>query len=208
MRAKSIDLFDEELRRCEALGIRYLVTHPGAHMGERDDPKSEFAGLERVAGALEALFEKYPKGKTIVCLEATAGQGTGLGHRMEQLAHVLKRVKQSKRLGVCLDTAHLFAAGYDFRGKKYAAFLKELDATVGIDQIRVWHLNDSKKALGSRVDRHEHIGLGTIGVEGFKPIMKDKRWRDTPKILETPKLKHEDGRDWDTVNLELLKSMM
>ncbi len=208
LRAKSIDLFDEELRRCEALGIRYLVTHPGAHMGERDDPKSELAGLERVAGALEALFEKYPKGKTIVCLEATAGQGTGLGHRMEQLAHVLKRVKTPKRLGVCLDTAHLFAAGYDFRGKKYAAFLKELDATVGINQIRVWHLNDSKKALGSRVDRHEHIGLGTIGVEGFKPIMKDKRWRDTPKILETPKLKHEDGRDWDTVNLELLKSLM
>ncbi len=207
LRAKSLAMFDEEITRCDALGIGYLVTHPGAHMGDRDDAKSEQAGLDRIAEAVVGLLKKHPKSKTIICLESTAGQGTGLGHRLEHLGRLLKQIKQPNRVGICFDTAHLFAAGYDFRGRKYAAFLKTVDQTVGIDRVKVWHLNDSKKALGSRVDRHEHIGLGTIGVEGFSPIIKDKRWSEVPKILETPKLKHEDGRDWDTVNLELLKSL-
>jgi deoxyribonuclease-4 len=207
LRAKSLALFDEEITRCDALGIGYLVTHPGAHMGDRDDAKSEQAGLERIAEAVVGLLKKHPKSKTIICLESTAGQGTGLGHRLEHLGQLLRQIKQPNRVGICFDTAHLFAAGYDFRGRKYAAFLKTVDQTVGIDRVKVWHLNDSKKPLGSRVDRHEHIGLGTIGLEGFSPIIKDKRWSDVPKILETPKLKHEDGRDWDTVNLELLKSL-
>jgi deoxyribonuclease IV len=208
LRAKSINLFDEEIARCDALGIPYLVTHPGAHMGTRDDESCEAGGCERVADALVQLFKKHPKSKTTVCLEITAGQGSGLGYKLEHLADIIKRTKHSKHLGVCLDTAHLFAAGYDFRDRKYNAFVKQLDSTVGLERVKVWHLNDSKKPLGSRVDRHDHIGKGTIGVEGFRPIVRDKRWRDTPKILETPKLKHDDGRDWDTVNLELLRSLM
>jgi deoxyribonuclease-4 len=111
-------------------------------------------------------------------------------------------------LAVCLDTAHLFAAGYDFRGRKYAKFIKEIETTVGIDRIKVLHLNDSKKELGSRVDRHDHIGRGLIGLDGFRPIVRDKRWRNIPKILETPKEKNDAGRDWDAVNLETLKGLM
>jgi deoxyribonuclease-4 len=116
-------------------------------------------------------------------------------------------VKQPERLGVCLDTAHLFAAGYDFRGPKYAAFMKDVDRTIGHDRVRVWHLNDSKKPLGSRVDRHEHIGHGEIGLDGFKPIVRDKAWKTTPKILETAKDNHEDGRPWDAVNLQTLEKL-
>jgi deoxyribonuclease-4 len=117
-------------------------------------------------------------------------------------------VKEPKRLGVCLDTAHLFAAGYDFRGRKYAKFRKELEKTIGLKRVKVWHLNDSKKALGSRVDRHDHIGRGLIGLEGFKPIVNDSIWDQVPKILETPKEKDEKGRDWDQVNLQTLRSLV
>jgi deoxyribonuclease IV len=208
LRKKSIALFDEELNRCDLLGIPYLVTHPGAHMGTRDDPADESAGLERIAEALQELIARHAKGKTIVCLEATAGQGSSLGHKLEHLQQIIKLCSKSKGLGVCLDTAHLFAAGYDFRGRKYAAFKKQLDATVGVDRVKVWHLNDSKKALGSRVDRHHHIGLGEIGLDGFRPIVRDKDWRDTPKILETAKETHESGRPWDAVNLDVLRGMM
>ena len=117
-------------------------------------------------------------------------------------------MKQPKRLGVCLDTAHLFAAGYDFRGKKYDAFRKELAKTVGISRVKVIHMNDSKKELGSRVDRHEHIGHGTIGLEGFRPFVRDESWSKVPKILETAKDPAPDGRPWDTVNLETLRGLM
>ncbi|MFT3787406.1 MAG: deoxyribonuclease IV [Tepidisphaeraceae bacterium] len=208
LRAKSVALFEEELRRCEALGIPYLVTHPGAHLCERDDEAHETAGLVRVAQALTELLAKFPKGTTTVCVESTAGQGTCLGHKLEHLGLLIKLVKPSKRIGVCLDTAHLFAAGYDFRGRKYSAFLKQLDETVGPDGVKVWHLNDSKKPLGSRVDRHHHIGHGEIGLDGFRPIVRDKRWADVPKILETAKDKDERGRDWDVVNLETLRGLM
>jgi deoxyribonuclease-4 len=117
-------------------------------------------------------------------------------------------VKQPKRLGVCLDTAHLFAGGYDFRGRKYAAFRRQVESTIGLKRVKVLHLNDSKKPLGSRVDRHDHIGKGTIGLDGFRPIVRDEAFANIPKILETPKLKHEDGRDWDEVNLETLRGLM
>jgi deoxyribonuclease IV len=208
---KSIDLFVEELSRCVTLGIPYLVTHPGAHVGGGED-----AGLKRVAQALDIVHQRLPLPRPtknsglfpITCLEITAGQGTCLGHRLEHLATIIELSKDPDRLAVCLDTAHLFAAGYDFRGRKYAKFIKEIEATVGIDRIKVLHLNDSKKELGSRVDRHDHIGRGQIGIEGFKPIVRDKRWRNIPKILETPKEKDESGRDWDAVNLETLKGLM
>jgi deoxyribonuclease-4 len=120
----------------------------------------------------------------------------------------MELVRQPKRLGVCLDTAHLFAAGYDFRGRKYAKFRKQLESTVSLKRIKVLHLNDSKKELGSRVDRHDHIGKGLIGLEGFKPIVRDEAFANIPKIMETPKLKAEDGRDWDAINLEKLKSLI
>jgi deoxyribonuclease-4 len=127
---------------------------------------------------------------------------------LEHLAENIESVRQPKRLAVCLDTAHLFAAGYDFRGRKYSAFRKQLDSIIGIKLIKVLHLNDSKKALGSRVDRHEHIGLGLIGLTGFTPFVRDSAFANIPKILETAKEKHPDGRSWDAVNLETLKSLV
>lgn len=202
LRAKSIALFVEEIARCAALKIPYLVTHPGAHMGE-----GEAAGLKRVAESLDQVYRDAPADGVTTCLEITAGQGTSLGWRLEHLAEILEQAKCADRLGVCLDTAHLFAAGYDFRGRKYAKFRKQIESTIGIGRVKVLHLNDSKKALGSRVDRHDHIGRGLIGVEGFKPFVRDKPFAKIPKILETPKGKDEAGRDWDAVNLEVLRGL-
>ncbi len=203
---KSIDAFVEELSRCVTLGIPYLVTHPGAHMGSGED-----VGLKRVAAGLDAVHKRVPQeadSPVATCLEITAGQGTSLGYKLEHLAEIIDRVKDPERLAVCLDTAHLFAAGYDWRGRKYAGFIKQLSSTVGLSRVKVWHLNDSKKPLGSRVDRHDHIGRGTIGLDGFRPIVRDARWAKTPKILETPKDKDDNGREWDSVNLEILRGMM
>jgi deoxyribonuclease-4 len=201
---KSVELFIEELTRCSLLGIPYLVTHPGAHMGEGEE-----AGIAKVAAALDVIHDQVPDDGVITCLEITAGQGSCLGHRLEHLAEIIERVKAPQRLGVCLDTAHLFAAGYDFRGaKKYAAFRKELSKTIGLSRVKVLHLNDSKKELGSRVDRHDHIGRGKIGIEGFKPFVRDSAWTKVPKILETPKEGGENGKDWDAINLETLRGLM
>jgi deoxyribonuclease IV len=204
LRAKSIALFVEELRRCVALGIPYLVTHPGAHMGEGEE-----VGLKRVAASLDAVHAQVPADGVVTCLEITAGQGSSLGYRLEHLATIIELVKEPERLGVCLDTAHLFAAGYDFRGLKYAKFRKELDSTVGVRAVRVLHLNDSKKALGTRVDRHDHIGKGFIGLDGFRPFVRDEAFANIPKILETPKDKDpESGREWDAINLETLRGLI
>jgi deoxyribonuclease-4 len=200
---KSIELFVEELTRCVTLGIPYLVTHPGAHVGSGEE-----AGLKRVAQALDVVHARVPADGVVTCLEITAGQGSSLGHRLEHLAEVISQVDAPQRLGCCLDTAHLFAAGYDFRGRKYAKFRKEVDAVLGPGRVRVLHLNDSKKDLGSRVDRHDHIGRGKIGLDGFKPWVRDPTFADVPKILETPKEKDEQGRDWDAVNLEVLRSLL
>jgi deoxyribonuclease-4 len=202
---KSVELFVEEVARCEALGIPYLVTHPGAHMGA-----GEAAGIDRIVAALNVVLDSTPSAKGVtVCLEATAGQGSSIGHRLEHLAEILGRVNAPKRFGVCLDTAHLFAAGYDYRGRRYAGFRKELDQTVGLSRVKVLHLNDSKKDLGTRVDRHDHIGRGFIGLEGFKPWVRDDAFRDVPKILETEKgTCPETGRDWDAINLDVLRSLL
>ena len=204
---KSVDLFIEELKRCVLLGIPYLVTHPGAHMGEGEEK-----GLKRVAQALDVVHEAIPQvrgaQRVVTCLEITAGQGSSLGWRLEHLAEIIEHTGAQDRLGVCLDTAHLFAAGYDFRGRKYSSFMKEVEARLGRERVKVLHLNDSKRELGSRVDRHEHIGKGTIGLEGFKPFVRDKGWKSVPMILETPKEKAPDGRDWDAVNLEVLMGLL
>jgi deoxyribonuclease IV len=199
---QSVELFVEEIRRCQLLGIPYLVTHPGAHMGAGEE-----AGITKIVAALDVIHDMIPAGGVTTCLEITAGQGSCLGCKLEHLAEIIERVRQPKRLAVCLDTAHLFAAGYDFRGRKYAKFSKEIERTVGIKRVKVLHLNDSKKDLGSRVDRHDHIGRGKIGLEGFKPIVRDEAFKDVPKILETPKEKDEQGRDWDEVNIETLRSL-
>ena len=204
---KSVELFVEELTRCRQLGIPYLVTHPGAHMGEGDE-----AGIQRVVAALNVIHDNVPdtpRGSVVTCLEVTAGQGSCLGCKLEHLAEIIERVKSPQRLGVCLDTAHLFAAGYDFRGpRKYAAFRKQLATTVGLKSVKVIHMNDSKKDLGSRVDRHAHIGQGFIGLDGFKPFVRDSAWTNVPKVLETPKEgTAPDGREWDAVNLETLRSL-
>lgn len=200
---KSVDLFVEELTRCALLGIPYLVTHPGAHVGAGEE-----AGLAKVARSLDLVHARVPDTGVVTCLEITAGQGSALGHRLEHLAEIISRVKEPKRLGVCLDTAHLFAAGYDFRGRKYDAFHKQLEKTIGLKRVKVLHLNDSKKDLGSRVDRHDHIGRGKIGLEGFKPFVRDPAWAKIPKILETPKEgRDEKGREWDLANLEALRGL-
>jgi deoxyribonuclease IV len=201
---KSIEAFADEYARTVSLGIPYLVTHPGAHLG-----CGETAGLLRVAKGLDAVFSRFVAGRTIVCLEATAGQGTSLGYRLEHLAEIHSHSAWPDRLGVCLDTAHLFAAGYDFRGRGYDRFRRELSRTIGLRRVKVLHLNDSKKALGSRVDRHEHIGKGTIGLEGFGPFVRDDAFARVPKILETPKDgTGPDGRAWDAINLDALRSLM
>jgi deoxyribonuclease-4 len=200
---KSVDLFVEEIRRCQQLEIPYLVAHPGAHMGAGEE-----AGIGKIAKALDEIHQRIEAPGVTTCLEITAGQGSCLGCKLEHLAEIIEKVKEPGRLGVCLDTAHLFAAGYDFRGGKYDAFRKEVERTIGISRVKVLHLNDSKKELGSRVDRHEHIGLGKIGVEGFRPIVRDEAFAEVPKILETPKGVDEKGRDWDVVNLGVLRGLM
>ena len=167
----------------------------------------EEEGIKRVAAAIDRAHAMVPANGVVTCLEVTAGQGSCLGCKLEHLAGIIDLVKKPKRVGVCLDTAHLFAAGYDFRGRKYSAFIKELDGVIGISRVQVWHVNDSKKELGSRVDRHAHIGKGFIGLEGFRPLVRDERWAEVPKILETPKEKDEKGREWDEVNLRVLRRL-
>jgi deoxyribonuclease-4 len=201
-RRRSVAASIVEHLRCAALGIPLLVMHPGAHLGD-----GEARGIARVARSLDAVHKATPAG-VITCLEVTAGQGTCLGHRLEHLAEIISKLRRPERAGVCLDTAHLFAAGYDLRGpRRYAALMRDVDRTVGLDRVRVWHLNDSLKPLGSRVDRHAHIGRGEIGLDGFRPIVRDRRWRKVPKILETAKGPSPDGRDWDAVNLETLRGL-
>ena len=204
LRKKSLDSLIEEHQRCDRLGITYLVMHPGAHCGDGEE-----RCLGHIAEALNQVHRIVPDTKLITCLEITAGQGTCVGHRLEQLAQIMEHVEQKKRMGVCLDTAHLFAAGYDFRGPLYQTFRDEIARTIGLRSVKVWHLNDSKKELGSRVDRHDHIGEGKIGLEGFRPIVNDAAWDSVPKMLETPKDgQAPDGRDWDLQNLERLKSLI
>jgi len=203
LRSKSITLFAEELRRCDALAIPHLVTHPGAHMGKGEDK-----GLARVAEALNRLHDKLPDAKVITCLEVTAGQGTSLGHTFEHLAAIIDQVEVDERLGVCLDTAHMLAAGYDLTSAVGARkVIRELSAIIGLDRVRVIHLNDSKVERGRRVDRHEHIGLGHVALEAFEVLVNHAKLHKCPMIMETPKQTAPDGRAWDTVNLEALRGL-
>lgn len=202
VRARSIRALKDELRRAVLLGVPYVVLHPGGHMGD-----GEQAGLRRVVEALDEVIDPHRDDPVQVLLETTAGQGTSLGHRLEHLAFILDHAACGDRLAVCADTCHMFAAGYDFRNKVgYEATLSEIDRTVGLERLAVWHLNDCLKPLGCRVDRHAHIGRGEIGREAFRLLVSDSRFADLPMILETPKA-DDAGRQMDPVNLRLLRRL-
>jgi deoxyribonuclease IV len=197
----SLNSLIQEIELATSVGLPFLVLHPGAHLGA-----GEAAGISQVVCGLDEVFAATRHSRVRIALENTAGQGSCLGNRIEHLAAVFDRVKKPERLGVCLDTAHLFAAGYDIRTPKgWDAAMGEVRALIGLDQILAFHLNDSKTALGSRVDRHEHIGKGRIGRKGFRHIVNDPRFNRHPGCLETPKSKdlHEDVQ-----NLATLRSLV
>jgi len=199
---KSIEAFVLELQRADQLGIPYVVTHPGAFT-----TSCEETGIDRVAAALDEVHKQTPKVKSQCLLETTAGQGSCLGWRFEHLGDIIAKVKHADRLGVCVDTCHIFAAGYPIADKKdYKATMAEFDRLVGVDRIRAFHLNDSVKGLGSRVDRHARIGGGQIGLEAFRNLLGDRRFREVPMYLETPK-GIEDGEELDVINLRVLREL-
>jgi len=198
---RSRDTLIVELERCEALGIPYLVLHPGSHVGTGEEE-----GLRRVAKALGEVHAACPGFRTQILLETTAGQGTNLGYTFEQLAWLLENTPEGDRLGVCLDTCHVFAAGYELRTPEgYEATMEAFDRTVGLDRLKALHLNDSRHDLGSHKDRHAHIGQGFIGLEGFRNVLNDPRLEGLPGLLETPKSPdlHEDAE-----NLAVLRSLV
>ena len=183
LRKKSITAFIDEVERCETLGIHLLIAHPGAHMGA-----GELAGIKTIARSLDEVHKSCRGFEANVALEITAGQGSCVGYRFEQIRDIIDATKESERLRVCFDTEHAFAAGYDFRTKDgYASTFEEFDELVGIERLAAFHLNDSKKELGSRVDRHDHIGQGRLGVEAFRLLLNDPRFWGIPMCLETPK---------------------
>lgn len=199
---RSIDALTVELERAEALGIADLVIHPGAHTGSGVE-----AGLDRVGRALDEVHRRTKGYGCRIALETTAGQGSCLGARFEDLRGILDRVAAPERLGVCVDTCHIFAAGYRIgTADEYTETISELDRIVGLDRVRVWHLNDSVKACGSRVDRHAGLGRGMIGLEPFGRIVADPRFAALPMILETPK-GTEGGEDLDAINLRILRRL-
>lgn len=200
---KSIDCMLVELERAEALGLPYVVMHPGAHLGEGEE-----WGLKRIAEAISRLLKKTPNFKVKVLLETTAGMKSNLGYKFEQLRAIMDMVEEKSRMGVCYDTCHTFAGGYDIRTKRaYQATMREFDKVIGLENLLAFHFNDAKKELGSRIDRHEHIGKGYIGLDGFRWIMNDRRFARTPKIIETPKGKYK-GKEWDVINLRALESLV
>jgi deoxyribonuclease IV len=199
--ANSLRALSEELVRADQLELPFLVMHPGAHLGAGED-----AGLEKIIASLDAIWAVIPKVKTKIALETTAGQGSCLGEKFEHLAAIIENVREPERLCVCLDTAHVFEAGYDIGSEAgVKKTFREFDRVIGLDRLAALHLNDSKTALGSRVDRHEHIGKGKIGLAAFRFIMRDRRFRKIPKVLETPK-----GKDLaeDVANMKTLRALL
>lgn len=200
---KSIDAFTHELERAELFGLIGVVMHPGSFVSS-----SEAAGLERIVAGLNEAHRRTPNVKALTLLETTAGQGTNLGHRFEHLQTILERVADPERVGVCVDTCHIFAAGYPLiQPEEYAATMEEFDRLIGLERIKAFHLNDSVKPFGSRVDRHAHLGRGTLGLEPFRHLVNDPRFETVPMYLETPK-GEEDGEQLDTINLRILKELV
>ena len=199
--ANSIRALSEELMRADQLELPFLVLHPGAHRGDGEE-----AALEKIIASIDKVYRKIPKTKTKIALETTAGQGSCLGHRFEHLAHIMDNVREPERLCVCLDTAHIFAAGYDISSESAVRkTFREFDQKIGLDRLAAIHLNDSKSGCGSRVDRHEHIGKGRIGLAPFRFIMRSRRLNKIPKVLETPKEK--DLRE-DVENMKTLRGLI
>jgi len=197
---RSREAFLVEMKRCEAFKIPFLVTHPGSHLN-----KGEEWGVTRIAESLSWLHQKTDGFKVRIALETTAGQGSNLGYKFEQIASMISQAEGSERLAVCLDTCHIFAAGYDITTETaYNKTISEFDRIIGLDKLTVLHFNDAKKGLGSRIDRHEHIGKGEIGEKAFGFFMRDKRFAKIPKLLETPK--GDDG-EMDKVNLAILRKL-
>lgn len=200
---KSVDAMIVELQRAEQLGIEYVVAHPGAYT-----TSTEARGLRRICRALNEVHRQTREIDAKCLLETTAGQGSNLGWKFEHLARLLDGVKDPDRLGVCFDTCHVFAAGYPMgTEKEYKATMRSFNKTVGVKQIRVFHMNDSKTKFGSRVDRHAGIGRGEMGIEPFRYLLNDRRFRKTPMILETPK-GEEKGKDLDQINLATLRKLI
>ena len=201
-RVRSCAALEQELNRATALRISDVVLHPGSHMG-----CGEAKGLEKAAESLNSVLNKRPHHTARLLLETTAGQGNSLGFRFEQIAALIDRVEDKVKIGVCLDTAHIFSAGYDIRtADSIAAVMEQFDSVVGRKYLKLLHLNDSKKDLGTRVDRHENIGEGFIGLEAFRFIMRDPGLSHIPKIIETPKDAHD--REWDRKNLDRLRDFL
>ncbi|GAB6162116.1 deoxyribonuclease IV [Desulfothermus naphthae] len=201
IRKKSIYGLIDELNRASQLGIKYVVAHPGSHGGDGTDP-----GLKRVVNSIESAIEESGPDNVLILLETTSGQGNSLGSRFEEFAYIIKKCKYSDRLGVCIDTAHIFQAGYDIRDEmSYKRTIELIDKLIGLDKIRFFHLNDSKTELGSKVDRHEHIGQGKIGLSGFRNLLNDPLFKNHSMVLETPK-----GKDLkeDKRNLKVLNSLI
>lgn len=200
---KSVEGMTVELQRAGQLGIPYVVMHPGSHT-----TATEEEGLANVARGLDAIHAALPQAKAEVLLEITAGQGTNLGWKFEHLAAILGQTQSPQRVGICFDSCHAFASGYDLRDAAAAqAMWRKFDDLLGLDRLKAIHLNDSKRELGSRVDRHEHIGRGHIGLAGFRHLLNDPRFRDVPMYLETPKEDPEE-EPWDVVNLRTLRSLI
>ena len=199
--ANSLRSLAEELIRADHLELPFLVMHPGAHLGAGEE-----AGLEKIAASIDAIWRVIPKVKTKIALETTAGQGSCLGHRFEQIAHIISKVREPERLRVCIDTAHLFAAGYELGSEMGAKkTFREFDRFIGRHRLAAIHLNDSKAVRGSRIDRHAHIGKGQVGLAAFRFIMNEPRFRKIPKVLETPKGKELKE---DVVNLRTLRRLI
>src|SRR5215468_2322860 len=199
--ANSIRALSEELTRADQLELPFLVLHPGAHLGAGEE-----TGLDKIVDSINRVFRKIPRVKTKIALETTAGQGSCLGHRFEQIAYIIENFREPERLCVCLDTAHVFAAGYDIGSESgVKKTFREFDRVIGRQQLAAIHLNDSKSGLGSRVDRHAHIGKGEIGLAAFRFIMNDRDFSKIPKVLETPKGKEMKE---DVVNLRRLRKLI
>ena len=198
---KSRSAFIDELERCEMLGIPYLNFHPGAHLGAGEDD-----GIKLIAESINLAHAKTKNYEVSSMLETTAGQGTAIGYRFEQLQKIIELVEQNERMSVCIDTAHIFAAGYDIKHpNEFKKVIKTFDEIIDLNRLKCFHMNDSKKEFGSRVDRHEHISKGFIGLDGFSNIMNDRRLKKIPKILETPKGKEQLE---DLKNIAALKKLI
>lgn len=200
---RSIEAFVDEMERAERLGLDYLVTHPGAHLGTGEE-----AGIVRIAAAFDEILDRCADFNVMPLLETTAGQGTTIGHRFEHLGEILDRIGHPDRVGICFDTCHVFAAGYALgTAQEYRQTWKEFDQKVGINRVKAFHINDSRKPFGSRVDRHAHIGEGEMSIEPFQRLIPDRRFRTVPMILETPK-EDRDGVPMDRINLDRLRECL